>query len=72
MVFFHSYIIFSFLFMFPFLYFYLFFSLLSIISEGGFFKARLTFPKDYPQMPPTMRFTSPMFHPNGAPPPDTL
>eukprot|EP00884_Botryococcus_braunii_P022261 jgi/Botrbrau1/8719/Bobra.0311s0029.1 len=32
--------------------------------EGGFFHARLTFPPDYPQSPPTCRFTSEMWHPN--------
>jgi len=34
------------------------------LYEGGFFKARLTFPKDFPNMPPTMQFTSEMWHPN--------
>ena len=34
-------------------------------SEGGFFNAILTFPPDYPQSPPTCRFTSEMWHPNG-------
>jgi len=34
-------------------------------SEGGFFNARLTFPKDYPNSPPACRFTSDMWHPNG-------
>jgi len=32
---------------------------------GGFFKARLTFPPDYPMMPPKMKFETPIFHPNG-------
>ena len=32
--------------------------------EGGFFKAILTFPLDYPNSPPQMKFTTPMFHPN--------
>ncbi|KAI8825051.1 ubiquitin-conjugating enzyme/RWD-like protein [Fimicolochytrium jonesii] len=32
--------------------------------EGGFFKARLSFPHNYPQMPPTMKFISQMWHPN--------
>uniref|UniRef100_F1L7Q6 E2 ubiquitin-conjugating enzyme n=1 Tax=Ascaris suum TaxID=6253 RepID=F1L7Q6_ASCSU len=32
--------------------------------EGGFFKANLDFPKDYPQRPPKMRFTSEIWHPN--------
>lgn len=35
-------------------------------SEGGFFNAVLSFPQDYPQSPPTCRFTSEMWHPNGA------
>jgi len=30
------------------------------------FPAVLTFPKDYPLSPPTMRFTSDMFHPNST------
>ena len=34
-------------------------------SEGGFFKAHLIFPKDYPQMPPKMKFISDIWHPNG-------
>ena len=34
------------------------------IFEGGFFKALLSFPDDYPNSPPTMKFTSKMFHPN--------
>lgn len=33
--------------------------------EGGIFPATLTFPKDYPLSPPTMKFTCDMFHPNG-------
>lgn len=36
-----------------------------LCSEGGFFNARLTFPKDYPNQPPQCRFTSEMWHPNG-------
>ena len=32
--------------------------------EGGFFKAILSFPLDYPNSPPTMKFTTKMFHPN--------
>ncbi|KAL1915245.1 uncharacterized protein VTP21DRAFT_7521 [Calcarisporiella thermophila] len=32
--------------------------------EGGLFSAILTFPRDYPLSPPTMKFTCPMFHPN--------
>lgn len=34
-------------------------------SEGGFFNAILSFPTDYPNSPPTCRFTSEMWHPNG-------
>ena len=34
------------------------------IFEGGFFKAILTFPEDFPQSPPEMKFVSEMFHPN--------
>ncbi|KAM7538304.1 hypothetical protein Aperf_G00000074904 [Anoplocephala perfoliata] len=34
------------------------------LYEGGYFKARLSFPPDYPYNPPSMRFISPMFHPN--------
>ncbi|KAK9480215.1 ubiquitin-conjugating enzyme/RWD-like protein [Lipomyces japonicus] len=34
------------------------------LYEGGFFKARLQFPEDYPLMPPSMRFETPMWHPN--------
>ncbi|KAK8800333.1 hypothetical protein WA171_004966 [Blastocystis sp. BT1] len=32
--------------------------------EGGIFKAELIFPFDFPSRPPTMRFISPMWHPN--------
>jgi hypothetical protein len=31
---------------------------------GGFFRARLTFPSEYPLLPPKMRFETPIFHPN--------
>jgi ubiquitin-conjugating enzyme E2 G1 len=34
------------------------------LYEGGFFKARLVFPKDFPNKPPTMTFQSEMWHPN--------
>ena len=37
-----------------------------IPSEGGFFKARLTFPPEFPDLPPKMRFITPMWHPNSA------
>lgn len=32
--------------------------------EGGFFLARLKFPKDYPNAPPEMEFETEMWHPN--------
>jgi ubiquitin-protein ligase len=35
-------------------------------SDGGLFKAKLSFPPDYPFMPPTMRFISEMWHPNSG------
>lgn len=35
--------------------------------EGGIFPATLTFPKDYPLSPPTMKFTCDFFHPNVYP-----
>jgi len=31
---------------------------------GGFFRARLSFPEQYPLMPPKMKFETPIFHPN--------
>ena len=34
------------------------------IYEGGFFRAILTFPDDYPNSPPQMKFTTKMWHPN--------
>jgi len=34
------------------------------LYEGGFFKAKLVFPPDFPNQPPTMTFTSEMWHPN--------
>ncbi|KAI9765505.1 MAG: Ubiquitin-conjugating enzyme E2 7 [Geoglossum simile] len=35
--------------------------------EGGIFPATLTFPRDYPLSPPSMRFTCEVFHPNVYP-----
>jgi len=35
--------------------------------EDGVFPATLTFPKDYPLSPPSMKFTCEMFHPNVYP-----
>ncbi|CAG9466075.1 unnamed protein product [Pedinophyceae sp. YPF-701] len=34
------------------------------LYEGGFFNAIMKFPEDYPNQPPTVRFTSEMWHPN--------
>ncbi|KZZ89858.1 ubiquitin-conjugating enzyme E2 15 [Ascosphaera apis ARSEF 7405] len=34
---------------------------------GGFFKARLSFPSEYPLLPPKMKFETPIFHPNVYP-----
>ena len=33
---------------------------------GGFFRARLSFPTQYPLMPPKMRFVTDIFHPNST------
>ncbi|KAJ1976687.1 Ubiquitin-conjugating enzyme E2 15 [Dimargaris verticillata] len=37
------------------------------LYEGGYFRARLSFPPEYPVMPPKMRFVSEMWHPNVYP-----
>ena len=34
------------------------------LYEGGYFKAELSFPEDYPNNPPVMKFISKMWHPN--------
>lgn len=34
---------------------------------GGYFKAKMTFPKDYPYSPPDFRFLKPLWHPNVYP-----
>ncbi|KAJ7805847.1 ubiquitin-conjugating enzyme [Mycena leptocephala] len=34
------------------------------LYEGGFFKARLSFPPEFPLLPPKMRFITEMWHPN--------
>ncbi len=34
------------------------------LYEGGYFKATLKFPDDYPNSPPVMQFQSKMWHPN--------
>jgi len=35
--------------------------------EGGVFKALMSFPEDYPNSPPTMKFVSDVWHPNVYP-----
>jgi len=35
--------------------------------EGGVFKANMTFPEEYPNAPPKMKFASDMWHPNVYP-----
>ncbi|CAO3697264.1 unnamed protein product [Rhizopus microsporus] len=37
------------------------------IYEGGYFKATMTFPEDYPFNPPTFRFNNEFYHPNVYP-----
>ncbi|KAG0371193.1 MAG: ubiquitin-conjugating enzyme/RWD-like protein [Linnemannia gamsii] len=37
------------------------------LYEGGFFKAKMTFPDEYPLMPPKLKFLTPMYHPNVYP-----
>ncbi|KAF8797692.1 ubiquitin conjugating enzyme [Phlegmacium glaucopus] len=34
------------------------------VYEGGFFQAILTFPPEFPLLPPKLRFKTPMWHPN--------
>lgn len=34
------------------------------IYYGGYYKAKMTFPKNYPYEPPTFAFTRPLWHPN--------
>ncbi|XP_078486820.1 putative ubiquitin-conjugating enzyme E2 7 [Ciona intestinalis] len=34
------------------------------VYDGGFFKAHLSFPQEYPQQPPKLKFVSEMWHPN--------
>jgi len=34
------------------------------LYEGGFFRAKLDFPAEFPNQPPEMSFVSTMFHPN--------
>ncbi|KAG2391807.1 hypothetical protein C9374_013292 [Naegleria lovaniensis] len=34
------------------------------LYEGGMFRAIMTFPEDYPNSPPKLQFTTPIWHPN--------
>lgn len=34
------------------------------LYEGGYFKLLMQFPKEYPFLPPTVKFITPMWHPN--------
>ncbi|RWW38477.1 hypothetical protein BHE74_00056283 [Ensete ventricosum] len=36
-------------------------------SDGGYFNALMSFPSNYPNSPPSVRFTSEMWHPNVYP-----
>eukprot|EP00795_Rhopilema_esculentum_P016043 gene16043-7389_t len=36
------------------------------VIEGGFFKAHLIFPPEYPQKPPKMKFVVDFWHPNAT------
>jgi ubiquitin-conjugating enzyme E2 G1 len=42
----------------------MFFGPAGSMYEGGFFKAMLKFPSDFPSMPPSMTFVTPILHPN--------
>lgn len=37
------------------------------VLPGGCFRAKMTFPQNYPLYPPKMKFETPIFHPNGKP-----
>jgi ubiquitin-conjugating enzyme E2 G1 len=39
---------------------------MALTYTGGFFRARLNFPQEYPMLPPKMRFETPIFHPNST------
>ena len=36
-----------------------------VCKIGGMFALQLRFSEGYPSVPPVVRFTTPMFHPNG-------
>ena len=39
---------------------------ITVRSADGFFNAELTFPDEFPSMPPTMKFTDDLWHPNST------
>lgn len=43
---------------------YIIFNNYYFYSEGGFFKAHVNFPKEYPLRPPKMKFVTEIWHPN--------
>lgn len=47
----------------------IFFCVINIVllkcSDGGYFNAIMSFPSNYPLSPPTVKFTSEVWHPNG-------
>ncbi|KAH9701179.1 ubiquitin-conjugating enzyme E2 7 [Citrus sinensis] len=40
---------------------------ITLSSEGGFFNAIMSFPSNYPNSPPTVKFTTEIWHPNVYP-----
>ncbi|AQK91238.1 ubiquitin carrier protein 7 [Zea mays] len=40
---------------------------ISLVCDGGYFNAIMSFPQNYPNSPPSVRFTSEMWHPNVYP-----
>lgn len=45
----------------------MFFGPMGSLYEGGFFRAMLVFPADFPNGPPKMQFSTPILHPNVYP-----
>ena len=43
-----------------------------VTTTGGFFRAQLSFPPEYPLLPPKMKFEPTLFHPNSSSPPDDV
>lgn len=36
------------------------------VTTGGCFRSRISFPREYPHLPPKMRFETPIYHPNST------